>query len=467
MVIRSEQLLETLLDLERSRQREREIRLEAEALLEGLRGITGAHERHELFRSLLLALRTVIDFEEAFILQSADDGKLCVLATTLDALHDTVWELGSVFRRALSGRPVASFDIAQVPEWKQQPSGVTHGIVSALHIGLHGGGWEAILVVTHSQPKYFGPSHVKKAMRFSPLAAQALLTLELRRAVTERDRFFQLSLDAMAIFDSRGGITQQNQGWTDTFGQEELDARQKNIFNFLHPDDGEKFRAAIDELRQQEGKSLITSRFRDKNGNHRWFSCGIALYQDELLYYIVARDITDRVLFEQQLAHQAGHDSLTGLKNRAQFMESLRHVFRKSSPGNGSFFALFFLDLNKFKEINDTLGHEIGDELLKSFANTLKEIVREGDLVARLGGDEFTIILHNVHAIADVERIADRIHEKCLTPYLLKGHQVQASASIGIALSSTYHENEEALLHAADLAMYKAKLNKKLKYCIW
>jgi diguanylate cyclase (GGDEF)-like protein/PAS domain S-box-containing protein len=465
MIIQPEQLLETLLDLERSRQREREIRLEAEALLEGLRGITGADEREGLFQSLVVALGSVIEFEEAFILEAADAETMLVLAATFDAVKGSVWRIGPVFRKALIGKPVASFDISLVPEWAAQPPEVIAGISSALHIGLRGKGWAAILVATHSHPKHFGPGHVKKALRFSPLAAQALLTLELRKAVIERDRFFQLSPDAMAIFTMDGIITQHNRGWANSFGDDGME-HQANILELIHPEDGGHFQEIMGALRNREGKRPSKMRFRQQSGNYHWFSCSIAVYHDQMLYYIVARDITESVLFEQKLAYQAGHDSLTGLKNRAEFMDSLQTAFARYQEDMANRFALLFLDLNKFKAINDTLGHDIGDELLKAFAGTLQESVRSDDIVSRLGGDEFTILLTKIQSLADVETIAHRIRQKCRTPYVLKEHRLTASTSIGITVSAPEYRNEQEMLHAADLAMYTAKQDTTLPFWI-
>lgn len=465
-MIRSEQLLETVLDLERSRQREREIRMEVEALLEGLRGITGADQWDALFHSLVQTLGRVIEFEEAFILQATDADKMEVQAATFEEVKGSVWRIGSVFRKALVGKPVASFDISLVPEWADQPQPVVGGIRSALHIGLRGKGWAAILVVTHSSPKHFGPGQVKKASRFSPLAAQALLTLELRKAVIERDRFFQLSLDAMAIFTVEGAITQHNQGWIDSLGAGPSE-RQDNIFDLIHPDDCAHFQEIIGALRQQEGKRLTKARFREHSGKYHWFSCSIAVYPDQMIYYIVARDITESVLFEQKLAYQAGHDSLTGLKNRSEFMVCLKTAFSRYQQDATNPFAVLFLDLNKFKDINDTLGHDIGDELLKAFAATLTHSVRSNDIVSRLGGDEFTIILTKIQSLADVETVAHRIRHQCSAPYLLKGHHVETSTSIGIALSTPEYRHEEEILHAADLAMYTAKQDKALPFCVF
>ena len=464
MVIQSEQLLETVLDLERSRQREREIRLEAEALLEGLRGMSGAQAQEDLFQALLLALRNVIDFEQAFILQVQNSDTMAVLATTLPTIDQSRWQIGPIFKKALNGKPVASFDVSQVPEWQHQPPAVHASIRSALHIGLKGNTWEAILVVTHKEPKHFGPGHVKKAMRFSPLASQALITLELRKALLERDRFYQLSLDAMAIFTLDGTIIQRNQGWEDSFNGDEPQAR--TLFDLVHPEEAQQFHLILDALHNTAGNQVFKSRIRERSGTYHWFSCSIAVYPDQMLYYIVARNITESVLFEQKLAYQAGHDSLTGLKNRAEFMEYLKTTFTQYTNNPNKFFALFFLDLNKFKLINDTLGHDIGDELLKAFAHTLQEAVRSEDIVSRLGGDEFTIILNRVHSIVDVETVAQRILKNCSIPYQLKGHSIQASTSIGIALSSPDFQHEEEMINAADLAMYTAKQDKSLPFFI-
>nr|WP_320189955.1 sensor domain-containing diguanylate cyclase [uncultured Desulfobacter sp.] len=464
MVIKSEQLLETVMDLERSRQREHEIRMESEALLKGLRAMGGAHSQNELFQALVSSLRNVIDFEQAFILQADDQGKMTVLATTFAACKNSIWTKESMFKKILAGKPVAAFDISLVPEWQNQPESVTKTIRSALHIGLKGSALNAMLVITHSAARHFGPNQVKKALRFSPLATQALLTLELQKALRERDRFYQLSIDAMAIFTSQGDIIQHNQGWIAAFGENKQ--RYGNIFSLLHPEEAKPFHSSIAALNAQHKKCLVRTRLRIKSGGYNWFSCSIAVYSDQMIYYIVARDITDSVLFERKLVYQAGHDALTGLKNRAEFIESLEEVFIEHRKTPQNLFALFFLDLNKFKEINDTLGHDIGDELLKAFSNTLKESVRSEDVVSRLGGDEFTIILKHVNSIKDIETVAHRIRRKCATPYELKEHRIQVSSSIGIATSASGFKNGEDMLHAADLAMYTAKQDKAQPFCI-
>jgi diguanylate cyclase (GGDEF)-like protein len=124
------------------------------------------------------------------------------------------------------------------------------------------------------------------------------------------------------------------------------------------------------------------------------------------------------------------------------------------------------MDLNKFKQINDTLGHDVGDELLKKFARILQAVVRGKDTIARIGGDEFTILLADPKSRSDVIGIAKRIQEKCLTPYEIKGHAIKISTSIGIALSTSGFSDGKEMLNAADQAMYKAKLGPDTQYII-
>lgn len=466
MVIESEQLLESLLDLEKSRQRERRVRIETEALLKGLHGMARARQKDELFRSLVEALRNVIEFEDAFILELAGNNKMTILAATCTAVEKTVWEPRSVFKRVLAGRPVASFDVVQVPEWQAQPDRVKANIASALHIGLHGGGWDAILIITHSRLKHFGTGDVKKANRFAPLASQALLTLELQQRIVQRDRFFQLSLDLMAIIDATGRLRQHNDVWKSLLGYESKDIYGKLFLDFVHQEDVESIKTILHFLNVKEGKELIEVRLQSKIGSYLWFSCSLASHHNEQLGYIVARDITDSIIYRQRLVHDAGHDSLTKLKNRGSFLAHLNQEFIKASRKEDYIFAILFLDLNKFKTINDTLGHDIGDELLKTFAKVLLQVVHGRDVVARLGGDEFTVLLADLKSPKDAISVAERIFAKCLQPIDLKGHPVMISTSIGIAISSSQYSDANEMLSIADQAMYQAKSDQNVEYVV-
>ena len=171
---------------------------------------------------------------------------------------------------------------------------------------------------------------------------------------------------------------------------------------------------------------------------------------------LVFQDITERKKLEEQLTQMAKYDNLTGLANRALFKEFL-HMSLARSERRGKSTGVMYLDLDHFKEINDTLGHDAGDALLVSVANRLQECVRDGDMVARLGGDEFAIVLDDVANPGDAELIAKKILEQFSKPHDLSGELRKVGTSIGIATSSHSGDDPELLIKAADDAMYVAK----------
>lgn len=464
MGTKAEQLLETLIDLQRSRQRERELRMESEALLEGLRGITDANDIDGLFQAIVKVLHSVIEFDNAFILQSQEDGRMVSIASTSGRLFNTVWEPSAVFNRALSGRPVALFSLDQVPEWSGQPNEVRENIGSALHIGLHRGDHASILVVTHPNARHFGTIHIKKAERFAPLASQALLTLDLQRAVIQRDRFFQLSLDLMAIVSFNGDFRQHNAAWSKTLGYSEDEISKSTFFNFALEKDRSKLIEAVQHLEITGGQHIIELRFHCRDRRFRWLSCSLAAYADEQLCYVSARDITDRIIAQQQIEHEARHDPLTGLYNRAAFMERLKEALAYAARQPRYCFALLYLDLDRFKAINDSLGHSAGDELLKEVSQRILRAVREVDIVARIGGDEFVVLLTDVKDVQGAECVAQRLHRLISMPVVINGNEICSSTSIGITLSSFGYHDTTDVLRDADIAMYKAKSAGKSRY---
>ena len=458
---KSEKLLEKLLDLERSRQRERELRIESEAILKGQKRINEAKDTEELFQALVTVIHSVFDFEDAFILQARPGEKMVAIASTSKSIQGSTWPLLAVFNRVLAGRPSASFDVNKISEWANQPVSVRKGVKSALHIGLNNGQQMAILVVTHSSPRHFGTTQLKQIKRFAPLASQALSTLDLQRAVTQRDRFFQLSMIMMGIVDYHGYFKQFNTAWSAILGYSEEDIKKGSLFDFVDAGGGAKLIEILVKLKGTAEQRDIVQKFRCQNGSYCWLSCSLADYPDEGLCYIAARDVTERIMIERRLAHDARHDFLTGLFNRSELMVRLDNALICTARKPSYRFSLLYLDLDQFKIINDTLGHSIGDELLKEVSQRLLKSVREMDTVARIGGDEFAILLTDEEDPAGAISVAKRIHKLMSSPIILNGNEFDTSISIGISMSQIGYSDALSVMHDADLAMYAAKARGK------
>lgn len=179
------------------------------------------------------------------------------------------------------------------------------------------------------------------------------------------------------------------------------------------------------------------------------------------------RDITERNQAEERLRHYALHDTLTDLPNRVSFMNHLRQAVERSENSTFAKFAVLFLDLDRFKVINDSLGHAVGDKLLIAIAERLTSCVRPGDVVARLGGDEFTILLNRSGETSEVVKVAERLQARISEPFRIDNYEVFTTASIGIIVSNDVHRQAEDFLRDADAAMYRAKESGKARHEIF
>lgn len=178
---------------------------------------------------------------------------------------------------------------------------------------------------------------------------------------------------------------------------------------------------------------------------------------------LTLRDISDRRKFEEQLAHHVLHDPLTDLPNRTLFLDRVERALARAEWQKKSV-AVLILDLDRFKVVNDSLGHSVGDQLLIQVAKRLQDCVKPGDTVARLGGDEFTILLEDVTHVTDPVHVAERIGHSLANSFIINGHEFFITTSIGIAFSSQVHKSPDELLRDADVAMYRAKEHGKAQY---
>jgi diguanylate cyclase (GGDEF)-like protein/PAS domain S-box-containing protein len=179
------------------------------------------------------------------------------------------------------------------------------------------------------------------------------------------------------------------------------------------------------------------------------------------------RDVTQRHQTEVALRHNVLHDSLTGLPNRVMLQEQISDAMTRRTADSNHQFALLFLDLDRFKIINDSLGHLVGDQLLIAFGQRVRDCIRKGDLLARLGGDEFAILIEPIVTIREAIDIAERIQMLLMQPFMLQGQEVFVSASIGITLGDEEHQTIEGILRDADTAMYCAKIGGKAQHVIF
>jgi len=253
------------------------------------------------------------------------------------------------------------------------------------------------------------------------------------------------------------------------YGEEEIGNGWEEFFRRVHPQDIEPLKAAI--ASHLEG---LTPHFESEyrvlhpDRQYRWILCrGLAVRDAEGKPDRFAgsqTDITQRKQTESQLLHQAFHDALTGLPNRLLFMERLEYVLKRAKWSPDYAFAVLFLDLDRFKVVNDSLGHALGDQLLVALAHRLEACVRHRDTVARLGGDEFSILLEDIKDLSEAKHVAERIQKQLSLPFHIGGHEVFTTASIGIAISHDGYEQPEDLLRDADTTMYRAKALGKARY---
>ena len=237
-------------------------------------------------------------------------------------------------------------------------------------------------------------------------------------------------------------------------------ASYEAFLNAVHPEDRERVNQAYTDSLATRTPYEIIHRLRMPDGRIKWVNERCETHYDAqgkaLLSTGTVQDITARKLAEAQISQLAYHDALTGLNNRfslqSQLEQALSMVHREQRA-----LAVIFLDLDRFKTINDTLGHAVGDDLLKDVAQRLRDSVRESDIVARLGGDEFVVVLTEVEDATTAARIADKILHTLALPYLIGEEELHSTASIGLAFYPNDGEDGETLMKNADTAMYHAK----------
>ncbi len=303
-------------------------------------------------------------------------------------------------------------------------------------------------------------------------------TVEKDTQLREREERLSLATsattDVVWDWDLRQNRLWLSPSFRDLLGiQGQLNGEPADWLDRVHPEDIAPVRAALSA--HLEGRSSVFDsehRIQHTDKEWRWVHArGTAQRDPNGTAVRVAglmSDVTRHRTLVERMAHDARHDALTGLPNRTLFLDLLRHSFYRTRRHEDYRFAVLFIDIDRFKMVNDAFGHEAGDQLLQQIARRLESCLREGDTLARHGGDEFTMWLDDVRGSSDAMRVADRVHEVMREPFELgSGQRVQSSASIGVALGSSQYQKAEDVLRDADVAMYRAKALGKARTAVF
>ncbi|HEX2729613.1 MAG TPA: diguanylate cyclase, partial [Rubrobacteraceae bacterium] len=290
-------------------------------------------------------------------------------------------------------------------------------------------------------------------------------------------QIFENSVDALLIHDEEGRIVDCNVEAYRSLGytrEELLTLSIRDIAeDVISDEEREAMTGETPWQRAMSGRSgapvgTHENRHRRKDGTT--FPVEVALasmdYGGRRMILAVVRDITERKAREELLSHQAFHDSLTGLPNRALFTDRLEHALARRERAEFGI-AILFLDLDNFKDVNDTFGHETGDRLLVEIGGRLASCIRSSDTVARLAGDEFTVLLEDVAEIREAVRVIERIETVFRDPVRIDARDLTVTASIGVVLETGSGRSLQELLNDADTAMYRAKNAGKARYEIY
>ena len=316
------------------------------------------------------------------------------------------------------------------------------------------------------------PQLLERSLRYAVEGARA--RQELRESRERYDVLTGLIGDGVWEWNLQTDRVVFSAQWRSILGcqEGEIGADPEEWFKRIHPNDVEKVRAQIASLRGgQASRFQSQHRLLHREGSYRWVLCRGAVQRDEaggaLRLIGALTDITDARTAGEGLPAGGQYDALTGLPDRDVLKDRLRRAIARAKRRGDYMFAVVFVDLDRFKVINDSLGRVVGDQLLVTVARRLEACMRATDTLARLAGDEFALLLEDIRDVSDALRVADRVQEHLGDPFNLRGHEVFTSASMGIALSTKGYAEPDDLLRDADIAMSRAKAQGKARHEIF
>jgi diguanylate cyclase (GGDEF)-like protein/PAS domain S-box-containing protein len=296
-------------------------------------------------------------------------------------------------------------------------------------------------------------------------------TAELRESEMKYRTIFENTGTATIIIENDTTISLANSEFANLAGFDKNEIEHlKSWLNFIDEKTQRKIRNGEELSVPPEYNSTaphFECTFLDKNGEPKDMLCSLADIPGSEKSVVSLADITELKEAERQIYHQAFHDTLTNLPNRALFMEHLSMALKRAKRRDNYYFAVLYLDIDRFKLVNDSLGHSVGDRLIAAFANRLQESLRDLDILARFGGDEFVILLEDIENSEYASGVADRLQQELKRPFNVEGKEVFAPASFGVVLNTRDYDDPEGIIRDADAAMYHAKENGKAQYKIF
>ena len=283
----------------------------------------------------------------------------------------------------------------------------------------------------------------------------------------QRAKAFDYLFDAVVVTDLQGVIIDWNKGSEALYGYSKEEAIGHDVSMLHVPEDNDHITAEVISAIEKSGKWTGEVRMLHKDGHIGWIeSICVAIYDDNHQMTAalgINRDITDRIKETERLAHLAHYDQLTEIPNRYLLLDRIAHLITQSAR-NKKTFALLYIDLDKFKIINDTRGHSFGDKVLKKAATRLSQSIRHSDTIARIGGDEFVLLLEEIAGKHDISKMAENIINELHKEFIIDDTVIEIGCSIGIATYPEDGNTTDSLLIAADKAMYRAKDNGRDNY---
>jgi len=341
-------------------------------------------------------------------------------------------------------------------------------IAGVLYVSFEQFGLPALLVSVPIVAMFISTVHYY----FQHKEADARHVEELKESESRFHSAFSHAAIGMAIVSTDGRFIQANKAFCDMLGRGAADLSAARLFELVNPADVDALRSPLERLVKGELNSLhLEIRGLHRDGADVWMALNVSLARDWQFHthnlIVQAQDVSARRRAEAELFHNAYHDSLTQLTNRVHFDEQLNRAISRVQRHPEQRFAVMYLDFDRFKVVNDSLGHKAGDELLVNVARRLKGMLRESDVLARLGGDEFAILVENIKGEREPVELAERIHKELQRPIQLGHMEVAISASIGITYSTNDYQTSDQIIRDADIAMYKAKSKGKAQYALF